>query len=188
MKFKFKDILNFAGNVTSVVAPPVGMAINAINAMLPSDEKLPDDATVNDIKKKYEALPESDRTALYEKELELEITDSNNWREIQEALSKADAANSSTRPYIAVIMAWTVVIAINITVGAFAICLAFSNTDGIAAIQNAWSFILAVLGTPTVLLRSYFGMRTEEKKARYALAGGEPQVSGLQSLISLFRK
>jgi len=49
--------------------------------------------------------------------------------------------------------------------------------------------MLAILATPTALLRAYFGMRTTEKKSRYAAATGQPVHGGLlHTVAGLIRK
>jgi hypothetical protein len=49
--------------------------------------------------------------------------------------------------------------------------------------------MLVLLATPTALLRAYFGMRTNEKKARYAAAIGQPVPTGIVAgLTGLLRK
>ena len=56
----------------------------------------------------------------------------------------------------------------------------------VKALADAWPMLIAILGTPTSLLGAYFGMRTKEKRARYAAAAGQPfgAVAGVLKLIN----
>ena len=47
--------------------------------------------------------------------------------------------------------------------------------------------MVAVIGTPTALLRAYFGMRTKEKQSRYSAAAGQDMSSGLAGLVKAIR-
>ncbi|MEE8206915.1 MAG: hypothetical protein V3T82_08190, partial [Nitrospinaceae bacterium] len=99
------------------------------------------------------------------------------------SLAQADATGNTTRPFIACLMAW----AVFLTVFAFLTGFIWAVIDGDArilkAMADAWGIMFAVLATPTALLRSYFGQRTSEKKARYAAATGLPFESGIAGFI-----
>jgi len=48
--------------------------------------------------------------------------------------------------------------------------------------------MLAILGTPTALLRAYFAMRTKEKEARYNMSASMPSKSIINDIVGAFKK
>ena len=62
------------------------------------------------------------------------------------------------------------------------------NTEMLKELKESWELMLVLLGTPTALLRAYFGMRTKEKQARYAAATGQPIAGVMGGVLGLFRK
>lgn len=171
----------------SSVIPGGPLILGAVNAMLPDNEKLPETATGSDIRNAVNQLKPEQRASLMEKELEVEIAEINAWEGIQASLSKADATGASTRPFIALMMAWCVVIVAMIFSSVLAYSIAVDNFDTVETLNDSWPLMLAVLGTPTALLRAYFGMRTKEKTARYSAASGQP-FGAVANLVSAFRK
>lgn len=111
-----------------------------------------------------------------------------NWEDIVRILSDADSANSSTRPTIAKWMAQMVGFAVIITSTALSTAIFQNNTEMIKQLSQGWPLMLAILATPTALLRAYFGMRTKEKKARYDLASSMPPKNIIDDIIGAFKK
>lgn len=171
----------------STLIPGGPLILGAINAMLPDDEKLTESATGSDMRNAVNKLSPDQRASLMEKELEVEIADIKSWEGIQASLSKADATGASTRPYIAMMMAWVVTIEVAVIVLAWAYAVIDDRPLMITEINDAWPMLLAIVATPTALLRAYFGMRTKEKTTRYNAAAGQP-TSIIGSLIGAFRK
>jgi len=174
-------------SVASTLIPGGPLILGAVNAMLPDDKKLPESATGSDIRDAVNQLPPEQRGSLMEKQLDVEIAEINSWEGIQASLSQADAAGSSTRPYIAQMMAWCVVLVVGLFVVVWVAAIYNKDTTTLKLISDSWPMMLTVIGTPTALLRAYFGMRTKEKTARYSAASGQP--SGMiAGLISAFKK
>ena len=174
-------------SVASTLIPGGPLILGAVNAMLPDDKKLPESATGGDIRNAVNQLPAEQRGSLMEKQLDVEIAEINSWEGIQASLSQADAAGSSTRPYIAQMMAWCVVVVIALFIAVWVSAIGADKVEVLKVLKDSWPMILTVIGTPTALLRAYFGMRTKEKTARYSAASGQP--SGmLAGLISAFKK
>jgi len=173
--------------VASTLIPGGPAILGAVNAMLPDDEKLPETATGNDIRSAVNQLTPDQRSSLMEKQLDVEIAEIKSWEGIQASLAQADAAGSSTRPYIALMMSWLVTVVVSL----FSIVWVYAIFNGLAEtlkiLSDSWPMMLAVIGTPTALLRAYFGMRTKEKTARYSAASGQPS-GAIANLISAFRK
>lgn len=169
----------------STLIPGGPLILGAVNAMLPDDKKLPDTATGGDIRNAVNQLPADQRGSLMEKQLDVEIAEINAWEGIQGSLAAADATGSSTRPYIALMMAWTVVTVIIVFTIAWTAAVIGEDNETLKVLSDSWPILLAVIATPTALLRSYFGMRTKEKTSRYSAATG--QAIGLASIIKAFK-
>ncbi len=156
----------------------------------------PDKLTANDVAK-IRRIENDPEISIELKQLSLEYLKEdnrheeaieNNWSEIVTTLSNADSNSSSTRPKIAVGMAQVVAFAIIIFVSALAYAVCNNAIDTIKSISQAWPLLLAILATPTALLRSYFGMRTKEKQARYNMASSIPQKDLVGDIIGMFKK
>ena len=178
---KFRKVLGLAATATAAVNPAVGAAINAVNALLPEEKRLPATATVAEVDNAALKIEDPQlRGELMEMELQLSIVESNNWAHVQTTLAEADKHNSSTRPSIANRMAWLLAIAI----GAILVCLIVAAVRGhanvISELSNAGTLILALLGAPTTVVFHYFGIRTKEKLGRYsASTGGSVDTTGV---------
>ena len=189
--------MNFGKALKSIAGPLLGVAsalipggpiiLGAINAMLPEDKKLPPTATGSDMHQAVNNLPPNAKASLMEKELDVEIAEIVAWEGIQESMSKADVAGASTRPRIAVMMAQVVVFVILVFISVWAIAIFHKDLETLKIINDSWATILAVIATPTALLRAYFGMRTKEKQSRYSAMSGQDVGGGLAGLIKAFK-
>lgn len=169
-----KKILETTAMVAGTLNPALGAVIGIVNGFLPDDKRLPASATGIDVNTQLLSLPEGVREDILSKEIDLEMKAIDSWTEIQKAHAQSDATGSSTRPGIAMMMAWAVVL----TVVPLSWCMCWAvvdgNSDVIKSIAENYLLVLALIGTPTSLLAAYFGMRTKEKKARYSAAAGQP--------------
>lgn len=190
MKFSdiWKKVIEPVGSMVGDFVPYVGPAVKAINSFMPADKQLPETATKDDIQAAVDSLPPAQKAALMEKKVELEIVKEKEWSKVVGSLAAADATGNSTRPWIAKLMGGVVAFAIVVFVCLWGYAVGAGETEMIKAINNAWPMIVAILGTPTLLLRAYFGMRTEEKKARYAQSAGQPHISGIAGMIGSLLK
>ena len=117
-----------------------------------------------------------------------EATDQN-WEDRLKILSDVDMAGASTRPAIAKDMSRIVgFVAIGFSSALF-IAISKGDSETIKQLSNGWPLMLAILGTPTALLRAYFAMRTKEKEARYNISASLPSKPTLvDSVLNSFRK
>lgn len=169
--------------------PGGGLVIDIVNAFLPDDKRLPDEATGSQALREISTLPAEQQVILMSKELDVEIAEINGWSQVVESLARADEAGSSTRPQIAVDMAKVVAFSVVVAISAWAVAIITGKADLLKSLNDSWGLILTILGTPTALLRSYFGLRSDEKKSRYAAATGGPVSSGvLASVVNAFNK
>lgn len=181
---KVWDVLTKVGSgVVKQVFPAAGAVIDVVNEFLDDGDQLPDDATGEQLREKIDKLPPSQKAEVLNKELDVQIEEIRSWTDIQQFLNQADASGASTRPKIALIMAWIVAFAIVAIALPFGWAVLENHNEAVKEIKDAWPFITALLGIPSMVLRSYFGLRTKEKKARYNLAQGEPADQGIAGFL-----
>lgn len=174
---------NVGGSIIRNVVPGGGMVMDMVNEFLPDDKKLNKDATGEDVKQAIDSLPPDVRERVLSKQLDVQMEEIRSWTSIQDSLAKADASGASTRPRIALMMAWLVVLMVVTFIAVWGKAILYSDNEVLKTLANSWELMLTMLGTPTALLRAYFGMRTKEKKARYQAAAGQPIVDGILSLL-----
>lgn len=176
-------IKKVGGAVVKSVIPGGGLIIDLVNELLPNDNQLGGSATGTDIEAAINGLPPGERDKLLAKKLDIEETEIKEWSNVVSTLAQADAAGSSTRPKIALLMAYIVAGTISLFVIVWAGAMAFGGAETLKQLGDFWPMMLAILGPPITLLRAYFGMRTKEKQARYSGAFGMPMPGGLISTI-----
>lgn len=182
---KFKDILKLGAGIIGTANPAVGGAIALVNQFLPDEKKLPESASVGQVEESFATLPTEVQQTIQESEIKLKIVESNNWVEVQRALADVDKAGSSTRPEIAKLMAYAVFLSIMPISCALTYAIVAGNFEIVREIGQAYPVVLALIGTPTALLNSYFGKRTKEKEARVQAASGQPVNSSGAGIIGL---
>ena len=184
-----KILAEVGGSIISNVIPGAGIVIDAINAFLPDDKKLSADATGQQAGTAINSLPPSEQVTVLSKQLDVEIIEAQEYTKVISALAEVDKAGSSTRPIIAKMMAQVVCFAVIVFSSALTIAIFKDAAETIKQLSDTWPLMLAILATPTALLRAYFGMRTKEKKARYNIGNGQSQSSGILSdIINMFKK
>ena len=185
------NILSILSKVgSSIIADviPGGQAIlNVVNELLPKENQLTSKATGTDIQATISQMPLDKQAELLSKKFDVDITAIKEHTNVIKALGDVDKTGNSTRPAIAIMMAKIVAFSVVVLVTMLAIAIGNNNTETIKAIGDNWPLVIAILGTPTALLRAYFGMRTKEKQQKYqAVSGSEPK-SVIGGLISAFK-
>ena len=182
-----KKFLTGLLGIAATANPLVGGALSLVNNFLPEEKKLSPEATGQQITHAYDAMPQATQQQI-DKQAEIELA------EIQAATDKlghmvsVESKSGNTRPHIALLMAYVVALAV---AGLLVIMgIGIWNKDAITLekITAAWPLVLAILATPTALLRAYFGMRTKEKQARYAAATGQPIAGVVSGIAGLLRR
>ena len=107
------------------------------------------------------------------------------WSTVVGQLAEADKAGASTRPKIALMMAWVVAGTTGATVIAVLAATLTGDATALAGLTNAWPLVLAMLAPAVALLRSYFGLRTADKNTRAAAALGQAPAQPLGALAVL---
>ena len=84
-------------------------------------------------------------------------------------------------------MARVVSFTVIIFVSMWTIAIFRDQSDMVKRLSDSWPLMLTVLATPTALLRAYFGMRSREKKSRYANAIGQTQPNLVADIIKAIK-
>lgn len=189
---KLGQILGKVGSsIIRNVVPGGGVIIDLVNGFLPQDKKLPETATGHQATQAINSLPPEVQQGIVLKELDVEIAEINAWADVQRSLADADKAGASTRPQIALMMAKVVAFVVIAFVSILIASIFLNRVDMIKQLKDYWPLALAIIGTPTALLRSYFAMRTKEKKERYHMVSGqfdEPSSSIWGDIISAVKR
>ena len=174
--------IRVAGTAATVVNPALAPVLGVINAALPDGRKLAEDATGRQIVEAYEGIEDKEAIDRRLDEMELELQHATDNLSLMVAAEKAGAG---TRPFIAALMAWTVALQVFGVIGILLVAVARQDHESLDMMGRAWPLVMATVATPTVLLRSYFGLRTAEKKSRYAAATGQnPGAAGLAGAVT----
>jgi hypothetical protein len=163
-----KTILNGAAAVAGTLNPAVALAIKAVNSFLPDDKKLPETATGADVSAAVDTLTPDDRAEVLKMEIQLEIAREEGGTERYVAMVGADG--QSTRPRIALMMAWCVVMAI---AGAMLILAYGVYRDGLVGLDNATIALAGcfavVTAIPARVLTRYYGELRREQENRLGI-------------------
>ena len=173
------------------LVPGAGIVIDAVNAFLPEEKKLDiNTATGDAVNSAINSLPPETRASLLSKELDVEIEEEKGFTTRFAAAMEADKTGNSTRPQIALMMAYTVCFVIVIFSSMWIVAIFRNQVDLMDKLKECWPLMLAVIATPTALLRAYFAMRSKEKEARYQMASNqEVSVGGMISgIITALKK
>jgi len=189
---KIWDIVRTVGTgvLASVAGPAAPLVIGAINAILPSDKQLPDDATGQQAQDAIATLPAADRAAIMDKEFDVQITEIKESHSTVRTMLESDAKNpQTTRPYIAKQAFHVIAFSIIATTGMWSYAVLMDNQEMVKAIMDGWPFIVGVNATLASVLLHYFGVLRKEHKQKMDAANGQSPVDGIAGMIgSLFKK
>ena len=163
----FGKFLNIAKSLGAglVSSHPIGAAaIAALNLVLPSDEKIPEQATGQQFDEAFNSLPPEAQASLAEKKIDLEIAQEEGWTERYVAMCKGDG--QSTRPKIALLMAYAVLLVDGLFAGAAFYALVDGDAVTMTALKDLQWLIVALNAIPASVLNKYFGELRKEQNAR----------------------
>ena len=170
------------------VVPGGGLIVEAINALLPDDKRLPEKATGEDLRRTIESLPPEQRAMLEAKKFDIELTEIKEGNETLRTMLMADSTSQqTTRPKIALGAFRIVAFAAVATVSIWSIAVLQGDAKMVQAVEQGWPFILAVLTPFCTLLYAYFGVLRREHQQRMAAATGNPPFSGLAAILGALR-
>lgn len=173
---KLRSILRGAASVAGTLNPAVGAAIGLVNQFLPSDKKLPLEATGAEVEDAMVAnLTPDQRASLYERNVDLVIAQEEGWTARYEAMCRSDG--QSTRAWIAKQMARVLVFEIL----AFTVW-AFWYPDQLAN-PVLWTVFGTLTGVPGTILLNYFGNLRKEQGQRASAVSGIPQIGAVAGLL-----
>lgn len=164
---KLWSILKKVGKlaITTSTGSTAGAILTAVNAVLPSDKQLPDNATGDQAMEAIEELPANERAAIMDKKFDVDITQIKESNETLRTMLTANATSThTTRPMIAY-EAFQVTAAIHLIIvvlWAWAV-ITSESTNKIQDVMNGYPFVLSLTATFTTLILAYFGILKQEK-------------------------
>lgn len=173
------NIWNIAKNVglgiLSDVVPGGREILGVVNSFLPSDKKLPAQATGEQIQSAVNALPPEARASLLEKQFDVDITQIKESHNTARIMLEMEAKSThSTRPKIAY-QAFQVVSAISLMiVFGWMYAISMGKPMLVKSIAEGWPFVAAIIFPFVGWLNRYFGILKSEHKNRLDAAGGHP--------------
>jgi hypothetical protein len=184
---KLWDILKTVGTgvIASVAGPAAPLVLGAINAVLPDDAKLPDNASGQQAQDALASIPASARAELMDKQFDVDIVQIKESNSTVRMMLQSDAASPhTTRPKIAYQSFQVIAFSIITTTAIWAYAVLAGKVEMVTAIMDGWVFIVGVNGTLATLLLAYFGVLKQEHKQKLNAAGGHPSGGVMSSLIS----
>ena len=188
---KLFDILKTVGaGIIREVVPGGGLIVEAVNAFLPADKKLPAEATGPEVNAAVASLPGPERAAVMGKEFDVDLTRIKEGNETLRAMLEHDAENPhSTRPAIARGAFRVVAFVCILVVSVWAVAVLTGKDSTVEAVTDGWPFVAAVIAPLVTLLWAYFGVLKQEHKNKLNAAGGtSPAGSVVGILASLLKR
>lgn len=185
---KIREILKLGAIAGAVAYPPLAAALPLINAFLPPDKRFDNVATGNDILAGMAGMPIDQQNMILEAEIDLEKTKVIEHSKIQQALAAVDMTGNSTRPMTVVKLTNAVCYVIVLVVTMWAVAIFASELEMVGMITDGWPMILAIITPMLAVVRSYFGMRTDEKNTRQHVAHGYSRpLQGIAAVVGAMR-
>lgn len=184
----FGDVLKTIGSGLLSTHPVGAGIVSAVNLFLDDDDKLPEGATGEQVKRKVGELPAEAQTKLMEKQVDLDIKKEEGWTERYKSMCENDG--QSTRPRIALMMAK---VFCGVLLG-FVIILAYAvATEGVGVLNAPylWTVFASLTATPAGLLAKYFGeLRREQRNRMETMSGKNPtnDLGIIETLISKIKR
>jgi hypothetical protein len=187
---KLESIIKKVGGAALASMPPYGpLALAAINAILPENQKLPDSATGTQVSDSISSLPPEQRQIVLSQELKLEETKVKESGDTVRVMLTHDAKNpQSTRPYIAKHSFHVVALTVLVGISALLYAAVTEKYWIIKSLNDSWTFVAVLIGPLVYVLKAYFGAIQTEQKQRFNAANGHSIESGLSSLVNAIKK
>lgn len=187
---KLWDIVkNVGSGIVRNAVPGADAILSTVNALLPGDKKLSENATGDDIHAAIMALPPEQQGEVLQKEFDVEITRIQESHATARAMLEAEAnSKHTTRPMIAMGAFCVVAIISILIVGAWVKAVLWSDEAVVKEIVAGWPWVLAVLSPFIGWLNHYFGILKTEHKNRLEACGNKTSPDGIAGIISLFKR
>lgn len=181
-------IKSVGSRVVEEVIPGGGLIIDAVNAILPDEKKLPSSATGADLESAVNAMTPEQRTQIEMKKFDVDITQIKESNSTLRTMLSADAVTPhTTRPYIAKGSFHVVAFVIITVISIWAYGVSTNRVEVVKAVMEGWKFILAVIGPLVSLLWAYFGILRKENKTKVETAGGVAPTNIVSTVAGLLR-
>ena len=188
---KLWDIIkNVGGAAIQVALPGTGtLIVKTINELLPDDDKLPVDATGDQLNNAINKLPPEQQAQVLNKEYDIEIEQIRQSHSSLQIMLQANAVSThTTRPKIAYQAFQVIAFSTVSIVSAWCFAVISGNVDIIKNIEQSWLFILGVITPLVTVLHAYFGVLRDETKDKFNAAQGH-KVDPVGGLIGkLFKR
>jgi hypothetical protein len=186
---KISEIIKAAATIGAPFFPALAATIRVVNAFLPDDKRLPDTATGSDVDVAIKGLPADRQVELLNADIDLEKTKVIENTKVTQALAEVDKAGASTRPAIAKSFSRTVCFVVILIASMWAYAVLAGKNELLEIIIDSCLMIVALIAPLLAVIRSYFGLRTDEKNTRQHTANGlASPLKGVASFISAIRK
>lgn len=187
---KLWDIVSkVGGEIISKTVPGGSLILSAVNALLPDDKKLSENATGHQMSSAISGLPPEQQAIILTKEFEVELTDIKESNSTLRAMLEHDANNThSTRPYIAKHAFHVIGLCVIMVLLLWSYAVSTENADMVKTIMDGWPFLLSVIGPLVSLLWAYFGVLKNEKKATLDAANNRPTGGLISAIGSLLKR
>lgn len=187
---KLWDILKAVGSgIVREVVPGGGLLVDTVNGFLPDGQKLPKNASGDDVDTAIAKLPPEQQAGVLDKEFDVDIARIQEKHATVRAMLEHDANNpQSTRPQIALGSFWVVAFVTVVSVLAWVYGVITGQADIVQAVQEGWPLLLAGVAPLVTVLHRYFGAIRNEHRQRMAAATGQPQRPLLGELLAALRR
>lgn len=187
---KLADILKTVGaGILREVVPGGGLLVEAVNAFLPGDKKLPAGATGPEVSAAVAGLPAPQRAEVMGKEFDVDLSRIKEGNETLRAMLKHDAENPhSTRPAIARGAFRVVAFVCIAVISVWSYAVATGADEMVNAVTGGWPFVAAVITPLVTLLWAYFGVLKQEHKNKLNAAGGASSAGGVVGVLASLLK
>ena len=185
-------VKNVGTGIFSEVVPGGRAILNVVNEFLPSDSKLSESSTVEDVNVAINSLPDDLQVELAKEQFKVDIKA---YETLQTMLASDSTSTHTTRPWIAK-WAFVFTAVFSGTIGFVVIALwayavAIANTELVKAVVDGWPFVLALIGavtgTFTILLKAYFGLLSKEHENKIGGSTGNYKPSAIAQVINSIR-
>lgn len=188
---KLWDIIKNVGSAAIQTAlPGTGtLIVEGVNAFLGDNDKLPVDATGDQITNAINKLPPEQQSQVLMKEYDVDIEQIRQSHSSLQTMLQANAQSKhTTRPKIAY-QAWLVVGFVTLLFGTgWFIAVVTGDSEMIKSIENSYMFVGFLLAPLIVWLNAYFGVLRDEAKDKFNAAQGH-KVDPVGGLIGkLFKR
>ena len=171
---KLWDIVKTVGSsVISKTVPGGSLIIDGINALLPDDKHLPDDATGNQVNTAISNLPPEQQAQVLNKEYDVKKEQIKQSHSSLQTMLEANATSvHTTRPKIAY-QAWLIVGFVTVLFGVgWFIAVVTGDNEMVKSIKDSYMFVGFLLTPLIVWLNAYFGVLRNESVDKMNAAQG----------------